>query len=268
MNKKLKSVTAIAALCCMAMSNMTYAADVNLLNVKNCTEDIKTILNEDTAVKAIPDEIFKYHNELGHTVTIKDKLIVNGNEAHGVYYNGGTEDGNIYMSLKTVNDGFPNMLPFYFTHELGHFVYFHGNFSEEDNAVLENYYNRFNGYNFSITGKEEAFAELYAQVKDRGATYGITQEEVDMITRVEQSVVDRYLNEGQNGPGISSNYHYRGNWELVGDKWMYKENDEYLKDTWALIYNKGNADNMQGYRMWYHFDTNGIMDAESETEPA
>ena len=261
MNYKKILVATTAAM--MLTGSMTaFGATMDDVQMKNGSEYLTNLINNDAAIKRIPDEVMKYFTQVGGEIEFKDRLHTqDGVEAEGIYWT----DNNIEISTATVDAGFPNMLPYNLTHEIGHFVYFNGTLTDEDNAVLNEYYNRMHGRNFDVTSTEEGFAAAYNTLKNGG--YGLSEAEKNMLKRVEQSVVEKYLvGSTDRGPGseITSNYHYRGTWSQEDGKWVYTEYGNRLTNTWALIYL---PDNDAGTRMWYHFDANGHMDAEQSAMP-
>lgn len=262
---KLKRFLTAAAVATMISGTMiSFGSTLDGVNMINGTEEYLNILETSPKLNRVPEEIMKYFTEVGGKITFKNRLYTeDGREADGIYWT----DNSIELSLRTVEDGFPNMLDYNLLHEIGHFIYFNGTLTEEDNKALDSYFSRMYGKNYDVTSKEEGFAAAYTTLKQSDEGYGLAEEEKAMLLRVEQSVVEKYLTgTTEKGPGtsVSSNYHYRGKWTLDDEKWTYTENGTRLSNTWALIFD---ANGSTGARTWYHFDENGYMDAEQEIPP-
>lgn len=254
--------TAVCALLALGSTISPFAASIDTVQTYNLDESLKDVINKSPEFIAVPDEIIEYYNSQGGKITFRDSLNVNGQPAGGVYNTG---DKSITMSLQSVKEGFPNMVPYYLVHELGHFIYFHGNLTAEDREVLNGLMQRYpSKYTLSDDSAEETFASQYAAFKNGG--YYLNESEKKMFTRVEQSVIDRMLSGDVSGPSAESDYHYRGTWKSTDSGWTYEENGKNLADTWALVFTSTGTKG-EGYRKWYHFNESGIMDAEQDTAP-
>lgn len=214
---------------------------------------------EDETIKRVPQEVIDYWVRLGGRLEFADSLVVNGVLADGVYWKGGSNDNLIKVSRRMLNQGFVGSTAYSLVHEIGHFVWFNGSPSEEDIRICEEYYNYYGPYSPSVTSKEEAFATMYARYKN--GTYGMSEEEMQCVERVEQFCIERSM--GEVGPGVESKFHYRGVWGQDGDKWYYEENGERLKDCDAVVFWHDRTNWTGGTRNMYHFNSDGYMEATS-----
>lgn len=82
------------------------------------------------------------------------------------------------------------MIDLYLAHEMGHFIYFNINLSEQDQEVLSNLHQRYHGYDTLATIEEETFAARYASYLY--SDYYLSPEDKAMFARCEQQIVDRY----------------------------------------------------------------------------
>ena len=78
----------------------------------------------------IPEAVFGLLKDRGGTINLVDSIYHEGEEVYGIYYLKGEDPNRIEVSEKTMRDGFPNMLPYYLAHEVGHFIYFNSDVSQ------------------------------------------------------------------------------------------------------------------------------------------
>lgn len=167
------------------------AAPIDSFN--GLTEETKNVLENSTVMENIPEAVFGLLQDRGGSVNLVDSIYHKGQEANGIFYLGGAEPNRIEVSEKTMRDGFPNMLPYYLAHEVGHFIYFNADLTDEQMEVLQERYERFKPGD--VTGDmtvEEAFADGYASFVNDGGLYYMTDEEKAMFQAVEDSIVAQY----------------------------------------------------------------------------
>ena len=157
------------------------------------TAESSAALENSESLKNIPEEVFLYLYDLGGSVNIVENLSIEDKDAAGVYFRNGDTANRIEVSTKTIEAGFPNMLPYYLAHEVGHFIYFNADMTDDQKEVLNDLYNRLKpgDVDGSMT-PEEVFADGYADYVTDGG-FNMLQSEKDMFKAVEQNIVTKYL---------------------------------------------------------------------------
>ena len=129
---------------------------------------------------------------LGGKVTFKPHVTSpEGIVANGLYYTAPASKANdIEIATASDYNGEMGMIDLYLAHEMGHFIYFNINLSEQDQEVLSNLHQRYHGYDPLATVEEETFAARYASYLY--SDYYLSPEDKAMFARCEQQIVDRY----------------------------------------------------------------------------
>lgn len=186
-----KQVAIMAAAVCMMVPMHAQAATLSGVDTYGMTAEIQTLMEDSHCMRKLPDTILKIFAEEGGSIHIKSSLFKNDTEAHGMYWADGDKKNQISLSLRTVRDGFPHMMPYYFTHEIGHFIYSNAKMTEEQKAVLQGMHDRFKNYVVGDVSLAETFADEYASFINDGG-YNQSPEEQNMFKEVQQAMMDEY----------------------------------------------------------------------------
>lgn len=180
----------LAAAMAASMALPAFAATTEGFN--GLTDETKSVLEGSNALENIPEAVFGLLKDRGGSINLVDSIYHEGEEVYGIYYLKGEDPNRIEVSEKTMRDGFPNMLPYYLAHEVGHFIYFNSDVSQEQENVLQERYERLKPGD--VDGRmtvEEVFADGYASYVSNGG-YGMTDTEKEMFEAYEDSVVNQY----------------------------------------------------------------------------
>lgn len=186
-------ITALTTASLLAMTTTTaFAANMSDLTLVNYSDEVATKCENSETLAKIPDEIFKYHKLLGGKVTFKPHVTSPGGiAANGLYYTAPASKANdIEIATASDYNGEMGMIDLYLAHEMGHFIYFNINLSEQDQEVLSNMHQRYHGYDPLATIEEETFAARYTSYLY--SDYYLSPEDKAMFARCEQQIVDRY----------------------------------------------------------------------------
>lgn len=186
-------ITALTTASLLAMTTTTaFAANMSDLTLVNYSDEVATKCENSETLAKIPDEIFKYHKLLGGKVTFKPHVTSpEGIAANGLYYTAPASKANdIEIATASDYNGEMGMIDLYLAHEMGHFIYFNINLSEQDQEVLSNLHQHYHGYDPLATIEEETFAARYTSYLY--SDYYLSPEDKAMFARCEQQIVDRY----------------------------------------------------------------------------
>lgn len=186
-------ITALTTAGLLAMTTTTaFAANMSDLTLVNYSDEVATKCENSETLAKIPDEIFKYHKLLGGKVTFKPHVTSpEGIVANGLYYTAPSSKANdIEIATASGYNDEMGTIDLYLAHEMGHFIYFNINLSEQDQEVLSNLHQRYHGYDPLATIEEETFAARYASYLY--SDYYLSPEDKAMFARCEQQIVDRY----------------------------------------------------------------------------
>ena len=191
--KKMATSLVSAALIFSSVSP-AYAASIDSVNKTDLSDEIVSVINDSKTMKNIPDEVIGLFNDLGGKIDGESGTIaIDGEEdVYGVYWNGGDKNNLIQISTQPAEEGFADMIPYYLSHELGHFIYFAADMTEEQKDTLQNMYERLKSGDVSDSMTvEEVFADGYADyVTSYG--YGFLDSEKQMFDEVEENIKDKY----------------------------------------------------------------------------
>lgn len=186
-------ITALTTASLLAMTTTTaFAANMSDLTLVNYSDEVATKCENSETLAKIPDEIFKYHKLLGGKVTFKPHVTSpEGIVANGLYWESPASKANdIEIATASGYNDEMGTIDLYLAHEMGHFIYFNINLSEQDQEVLSNLQQRYHGYDPLATIEEETFAARYASYLY--SDYYLSPEDKAMFARCEQQIVDRY----------------------------------------------------------------------------
>ncbi len=132
----------------------------------------------------------QYYESGGKVEYMADDIQSDDGTVKAVYNNLGDGGYLIRVSL----DSYGSMMPYYFDHEMGHWLYDVTAKSEEDTAVINAMTERW-ANNGAFTGinttEKEIFANMYANYLDSDGMY-LTGDEKAMFERLENQVKDIY----------------------------------------------------------------------------
>lgn len=190
---QLKLVVAAGLMSLSLFGINSQAATVSTDNTSGFSQENLDLLNNSSDFKKLPQEILLYLKDVGGSLSYQDKVVVNGSEVYGVYTRGGDHNNEIKVSGKTFRDGFPNMFSTYVLHEIGHFVYFNADISDEDKTIIKGIFDRFDTGIIATNSMEEEFASSFADYFTTGGYY-LSDVERQMFKRVTQNIMDKYYN--------------------------------------------------------------------------
>lgn len=200
MNNKIKKnvIGLIVAATTILSVSPVYAANISDIQTSGITDEQKIAINETKSLQNIPSEVIGLLNDKGGKIDFKDNVsTLDGRVAEGIYWQGGDKDNSIEILKKDSIDS----MSYNLSHELGHFIYFNTERTDEENNVLLNYCNKLKAGDVSGTMCiEEAFAHGYSSyVSDDG--YYLSDEEKELFDLAEEKIKDQYY---ENHPDLIS----------------------------------------------------------------
>lgn len=166
--------TAFVLTICLSLN--AFAGNLSDLDIINYDQaDAEILAGIENGIKDIPEEILRYHNYIGGSVTfIPSRLPGQEDNVAGLFYYSGPIENDIYVRVDTAfyddNQNLPDVV---LAHEIGHFIYkeWENNMSEDQKAGMNQLHDYWSKHRLDCYSIDETFAVLYSNAKLRPEKY-------------------------------------------------------------------------------------------------